>query len=29
MPENYHRALYLHILAFIEFNFAPAKVARH
>jgi len=29
MPENYHTALYLNILTFIEFNFAPAKVARH
>jgi hypothetical protein len=28
MPENYHRAFYLNILAFIQFNFAPAKVAR-
>jgi len=29
MPENYHGAVYLNILAFIEFNFAPAKLARH
>jgi hypothetical protein len=28
MPENYHGALYINILAFIEFNFAPEKLAR-